>query len=82
MTIALIKATIGICIILVGWLLVQRRWRSVVGVSDEEDALAGRLGCHGCGCKSPCEDKMKAERGLELDGSPSETLGEFRYNNL
>jgi len=41
----------------VGWVLVQRAWRATFPeAAPGGDALAGRLGCHGCGeCTSNCE---------------------------
>ncbi|WP_345684481.1 hypothetical protein [Novipirellula caenicola] len=56
MMIALIKAIIGVSIILGGWLWVQNRWRIVTGAASDVDVLAGRIGCHGCGCKMHCEN--------------------------
>jgi len=41
----------------VGWALVQRAWRGTFPeAAPGGDALAGRLGCRGCGeCTSNCE---------------------------
>jgi hypothetical protein len=50
-----LKAVIGISAILCGWLTVQMAWRRFAGASPSEDPLAGRLGCHGCGCHVRCE---------------------------
>ena len=82
MTLAMLKATTGICIILGGWLLVQRLWRIVAGVPADQDALAGRLGCHSCGCKSPCENETTVEQVCGPDDMPAETLDELRSKNL
>lgn len=36
-------------LVVLAWLLVQVGWRRVfAGVSRDPDALAGRIGCHGC----------------------------------
>ena len=51
-----IKAFIGIMVIFGGWLLVQTAWRRVFpGLPADEDVLAGRMGCHGCHCATPCK---------------------------
>ena len=57
MLITAIKATIGITIILGGWVLVQVAWRRVFpGTPPGDDVLAGRIGCHQCTtCATPCE---------------------------
>lgn len=58
-----IKAAIGISVILGGWLAVQVAWRKVCGSAPDEDALAGRLGCHGCDCHRQCKnDELGATR--------------------
>jgi len=46
------------------WLGVQLAWRRVFpDTSGDPDALAGRLGCHGCGCTSVCEKRASATTG-------------------
>jgi hypothetical protein len=53
-----IGVTVGIA---TGWLVVQNFWRRSFPDSGSDggatgDALAGRLGCHGCGeCENDCE---------------------------
>jgi hypothetical protein len=43
------------------WTLVQQLWvNAFPGESPGGDALAGRLGCHGCG---KCTNRCKAEPG-------------------
>ncbi len=38
-----------------GWLVVQRAWRKAFPDPGEDpDALAGRLGCHGCAKAADC----------------------------
>ncbi len=52
----IVKAVIGITAILSGWLLVQLAWRRVFpGIPADEDALVGRLGCHGCSDQTHCK---------------------------
>jgi hypothetical protein len=49
-----------------GWLAVQRAWaRSFPDAFDDPDALAGRRGCDGCGCATPCRTGV----------SPAQTAG-------
>jgi len=47
----------------VGWALVQRAWRATFPeAAPGGDALAGRLGCRGCGeCTSNCERSADGE---------------------
>lgn len=61
---ALIKAAIGITIIGGGWVTVQMTWRKIFhGAALGDDALAGRLGCRGCGCHLQCKkDQSGAKR--------------------
>lgn len=55
-----IKTLLGITAILSGWLLVQVAWRRVFpGTASDEDALAGRIGCHNCHCLEPCENARR-----------------------
>jgi hypothetical protein len=46
----------AVTIVVVVWVGVQSAWRRTFREGDggDPDALAGRLGCHGCGCASPC----------------------------
>lgn len=49
------------------WLAVQRAWMAAFpGESPDQDALSGRLGCHGCGecdknCERPASERPVAE---------------------
>lgn len=52
-----VKAMLGITVILAVWLAVQWAWVRVTGAAVGQDALEGRLGCHGCQCESQCDDK-------------------------
>lgn len=51
----------------IAWLAVQRAWlRTFPRAAPDPDALAGRLGCHGCGectetCERPPRDPAAAE---------------------
>jgi hypothetical protein len=40
--------------VLLMWLGVQRLWWRAFPNASDPDALAGRLGCHGCGCTDSC----------------------------
>jgi ferredoxin len=49
---------IGVTVVIAaGWLAVQTAWRRNLPEGERDgDALAGRLGCHGCGeCENDCE---------------------------
>jgi hypothetical protein len=53
-----------IAVLCAAWLCVQLAWRRVFpDVSGDPDALAGRLGCHGCGCTNICEKRASATAG-------------------
>ncbi|KAA1259185.1 hypothetical protein LF1_17140 [Rubripirellula obstinata] len=52
----LVKAMLGVTTILVAWLAVQWSWIRVTGAANGQDALQGRLGCHGCRCDSQCDN--------------------------
>lgn len=57
-----LKAAVGLGAVLLLWLGVQLAWRRTFpGTPADEDVLAGRLGCHGCTCSTPCENKRRAE---------------------
>ncbi len=65
MVVELLKATVGIAVLLTVWLAVQRAWQGAFrGNATDGDALAGRTGCHGCSaespCETPCEDGKRA----------------------
>ncbi len=56
---------VGLIALLTAWIAVQRLWKQVfAGDGEDPDALAGRLGCHGCAKPGDC------------DGSQCETPGE------
>jgi len=49
----------------VAWAGVQLAWRRVFpDDSDDPDALAGRIGCHGCGCTNVCERRAPESGGV------------------
>lgn len=59
--IELLKAMLGLAAILGVWLLVQRAFCATLpGAAADGDALAGRLGCHGCTCETSCENRPPA----------------------
>ena len=42
------------------WVAVQRAWaRAFPDAFDDPDVLAGRAGCHGCGCTAPCQRRAE-----------------------
>ncbi|MBW2425370.1 MAG: hypothetical protein JRG86_14045 [Deltaproteobacteria bacterium] len=46
-----------------GWLAVQRAWaRSFPDAFEDPDVLAGRRGCEGCGCATPCGSSASPDR--------------------
>jgi hypothetical protein len=51
----------GIAVIVavsLGWVAVQLAWRKAFPeFSGDPDALAGRMGCHGCSCTDVCEKR-------------------------
>jgi len=48
----------AIFVLLLVWVGVQVCWRRVFAdLATDPDALAGRIGCHGCGCESVCEKR-------------------------
>ena len=53
-----------IFLVCVAWLTVQLAWRRVFpDASGDPDALAGRLGCQGCGCTKVCEKRASETAG-------------------
>ena len=61
MAMELLKAMLGMAVILGVWLAVQRAWRGMFpGATDDEDALAGRMDCHGCTCETQCDNRRQA----------------------
>ena len=60
----------GIVMLCVAWLAVQLAWRRVFPeASGDPDALAGRLGCHGCDCTNVCEKRASGTAGESEEGS-------------
>ncbi|MEM9586003.1 MAG: hypothetical protein AAGA03_01875 [Planctomycetota bacterium] len=55
----LFKSLTGISILAIALLVVQTLLAKFHRIPSDEDPLAGRLGCHGCGCESAC----KKDRG-------------------
>ena len=54
----------AIVMLCVGWVGVQLAWRRVFpDASGDPDALAGRMGCHGCGCTNVCEGRASETAG-------------------
>lgn len=52
---SLLKATLGISVVTLGLLIVQTMLARTNKTPTGKDPLAGRLGCHGCGCGNVCE---------------------------
>ena len=51
---------VGALVVLVlGWAGVQAAWRRIFSVPAGADALAGKIGCFGCGCDGPCERELR-----------------------
>jgi hypothetical protein len=49
-------ALVALTALLSAWVAVQLAWRRAFpSATGDPDALAGRLGCHGCRCEEPCE---------------------------
>jgi hypothetical protein len=53
----LLKALLGIGVILGAWILVQRSFRRSAGLSADADPLGGHFRCHGCKCEGTCENR-------------------------
>jgi hypothetical protein len=68
-----IKAVVGVTAILCGWLAVQQVWRHNARLPAGQDALSGRLGCHGCDCHQRCGNE---EHGTDqrVASEPAEVL--------
>jgi len=48
-------ATLGVAGVGAFWVAVQNAWRAAFPeAGGDGDVLAGRGGCHGCGCSAPC----------------------------
>jgi hypothetical protein len=51
-----VTAAAGMVVIMLVWVGVQRIWhREFTDRRADPDALAGRLGCHGCDCTDSCQ---------------------------
>jgi hypothetical protein len=63
--------TIGaIAILCAVWLGVQLAWRRAFpDAAGDPDALAGRMGCHGCGCTDVCEKRASETAGASEEES-------------
>ena len=62
---------LGVVLVAVAWVAVQLAWRRVfAGVSAEPDALAGRTGCHGCGCTVDCDGRNSGQKGPAQENTP------------
>ena len=60
----------AIAMLCVAWLAVQLAWRRVFSdASSDPDALAGRLGCHGCDCTDVCEKRASETAGASEEES-------------
>ena len=47
--------SIGLALLMLGWLSVQRAWsRAFPDACSDPDPLAGRIGCQGCNCTKSC----------------------------
>lgn len=63
----LATALATLCVVLVSWVAVQRAWRrSFPDAPGDEDALSGRLGCHG-GCARTSCTRRCADRPDEAE---------------
>lgn len=77
---SLAKATGGVLLLFLGWVTVERAWRRVFGVSDEERNTAE--GCGTCTCTQRCNDERGvADAGRCTAGRPG-AAGEPRAVRL
>jgi hypothetical protein len=62
---SLLVGVVTLVALTVGWALVQGAWaRTFPERSPGGDAMAGRLGCHGCtSCENPCENGSGGDAG-------------------
>jgi len=59
----------AIAIVLVCWVGVQSAWnKTFPDPAGDPDALAGRLGCHGCGCATPCDEATRDQNRSHEEG--------------
>jgi len=62
---------IGVVALLAIWVAVQLCWRKVFADAwSDPDALAGRMGCHGCSCETVCERKAAESAQTTEEGTP------------
>ena len=48
-------AAVGVVLLALGWVWIQRAWTRVFPEAcSDPDPLAGRFGCHGCGSEETC----------------------------
>jgi hypothetical protein len=61
----------AIALLCVAWLTVQLAWRRVFpdAAGGDPDALAGRLGCHGCHCTNVCEKRAPDTAGASEENA-------------
>jgi hypothetical protein len=57
-----VKAMLAVSAIVGGWLAVQLLWARATGAARGQDPLAGRLGCHGCHCRTRCEQEEQTDQ--------------------
>ena len=63
----LAKISLGIVVILGGWLIIDLLWQRMFG-SDGR-----RTGCHGCNCSTPCStSENQATDHPDAPGEPGE----------
>lgn len=53
----LLKALLGIAVILTIWIGIQRAFRRAAGLAADADPLAGHVRCHGCKCEGECDNR-------------------------
>ena len=60
----------AIAILCAAWLAIQLAWRRAFpDPLGDPDALAGRLGCHGCNCTNVCEKRASETAGASEEES-------------
>ncbi|MCP5195162.1 MAG: hypothetical protein H6987_19060 [Pseudomonadales bacterium] len=69
-----LTALAGMLVISGGWLAVQRLWQRHFpehgAAGQDEDALAGRSGCHACNC-APTQCERESGRASTCSSSPN-----------
>ena len=57
-----------IAVVMVAWVGVQSAWRRAFPEAlADPDVLAGRMGCHGCGCTDVCLRKLSDRAGTDKE---------------